>query len=64
MNIDDTQLTSIDHFKYLRSKISSNGTLEKDIEAQISKANQLFGWLHFPCDQPQEHHADNQDQDV
>ena len=44
-NIDDTQLKSVDHFKYLGSIIFSYGSLDKNTEALIGKASQLLGHL-------------------
>ncbi|XP_067684106.1 uncharacterized protein [Haliotis asinina] len=34
--IESTQLKNMEHFKYLGSTISSNGSLDKDIDAQIT----------------------------
>ena len=43
--IENTQLKNVDHFKYLGSTISSSGSLDKEIEARISKASQALGRL-------------------
>ena len=43
--IDDTQLANVQHFKYLGSTISSDGSLDREIESRISKASQALGRL-------------------
>ena len=53
INIDCTQVKSVDHNKYLWSIISSDGTLDKEIEAWISKASQSLGHLCFHVMSPQ-----------
>ena len=44
-SIDDTQLANVDQFKYLGNIISSDGTLDREIDARISKASQALGRL-------------------
>ena len=43
--IDDTPLGNVDHFIYLGSSISCDGSLNKEIVARISKASQALGRL-------------------
>ena len=45
MNTDGIQLKSVNHFKYLGSVMSSDGSLDSEVEAEISKASQLLGCL-------------------
>ena len=45
-SIDGTQLKSVDDFKYLGSVISSDGCLDKEINARICKASQPLGRLN------------------
>ena len=42
---DGTQLKTVDDFKYLGSVINSDGSLDKEISAQICKASQALGRL-------------------
>ena len=42
ISIDGTQLANVESFKYLRSTISHDGSLDKDIAAHISKASQAL----------------------
>ena len=46
ISIDGTRLKTVEDFKYLGSTISSNGTLDKEINARISKASKALGRLH------------------
>ena len=43
--ISDTQLKNVEHFKYLGSTISFDGSMDKEIDATISKARQALGRL-------------------
>ena len=43
--IDDTLLGNVDHFIYLGSSISCDGSLDKEIATRISKASQALGRL-------------------
>ena len=45
ISIDGTQLKTVDDFKYLGSVISSDGSLDKEINALICKASQALGRL-------------------
>ena len=47
IQIDGTQLKSVNHFKYLGSIISPDGTLNKEIETWITKASKSLVCLHF-----------------
>lgn len=44
--IDGTQLVNVERFNYLGSTLSQDGSLDREIEAQISKASQAVGRLH------------------
>lgn len=43
--IDGTQIFSVEHFKYLGSTITHDGSLDKEIDARINKASQALGML-------------------
>ena len=43
--IGNTELKSVDQFKYLGCVISSDGKIDKDIENRLAKANCAFGML-------------------
>ena len=43
--IDNTPLASVDHFRYLGSIISCDGSLDKEITSRIGKASQALGRL-------------------
>ena len=43
--IDDTLLANVEHFKYLGSTLSCDGSLDKEIATRISKASQAQGRL-------------------
>ena len=45
ITIDGTQLANVSTFKYLGSTISSDGTLDQEINARIQKASQALGRL-------------------
>ena len=45
ITIGDTTLKTVEHFKYLGSVISSDGSLDREISARISKASQALGRL-------------------
>ena len=45
IKIDGAELKNVDQFKYLGSTMSSDGTLDKEIVARISKASQSMGRL-------------------
>lgn len=43
--IDGTQLANVEQFKYLGSTISHDGSLDREIDARVSKASQALGRL-------------------
>ena len=45
ISVDGTNLNVVEHFTYLRSVISSNVTVSKDLDNRLSKANSSFGRL-------------------
>ena len=45
ISIDGSELNNVDHFKYLGSIISNDGTLDKEINTRICKASQALGRL-------------------
>ena len=53
ITIDSMELKTVKSFKYLGSMISSDGQLDKDISARISKASQALGRL---CNRVLTHH--------
>ena len=56
ITIDSMELKTVKSFKYLRSMISSDGQLDKDISARISKASQVLGRL---CNRVLTHHNES-----
>ena len=42
ITIDDKPLVNVEHFQYLESTISCNGSLDREIDARISKASQAL----------------------
>ena len=45
ISIDGTNLTTVEQFMYLRSVISSDATVSKDLDNCLSKAGSFFGRL-------------------
>ena len=45
ITIDDKPFANVEHFKYLRSIISCDGSLDREIDTRISKASQALGSL-------------------
>ena len=45
ITIDGSKLNSVDHFCYLGSHLSADGSLDKEITCRISKASRSFGRL-------------------
>lgn len=46
MTIDGARLANVDTFKYMGSTISQGGSLDKEIDTWICKANQALGRIH------------------
>ena len=45
ITINDKPLANVEHFKYLGSTISCDGSLDREIDSRISKASQALGSL-------------------
>ena len=62
IRIEDTELKSVQQFKYLGCLISSDGKIDKDIENRLAKASCAFGRLQKKSLEKQASEKRNKDQ--